>query len=103
MTEEKFIVNESFSEKSYSLVNRNPTTQADGLYVDCRLYKRHDTLMTGVIFCCTTRGHTTFMNPSSGKMDNGSFYLQQGEVKSHPLSKRQTEEIVKQQEDFFSC
>lgn len=34
-------------------------------------------------------------------MENGSFYLQQGEVKSHPLSKRQTEEIVKQEDFFF--
>lgn len=68
MTEEKFIVNENFSDKSYSLVNRSLTTQADGLYVDCRLYKQHhDTWMIGVIFYCTTRGHTTFMNPCSGK------------------------------------
>lgn len=30
-----------------------------------------------------------------------SCYLQQDEVKSHPLSKRQTEQIVKQQDFFF--
>lgn len=75
MTEEKLekekTVNENFSDKSYSLVNRNLTIQADGLYVDFRLYKRHDTWMICVILCCTTRGHTTIINPGSRKMDNG--------------------------------
>lgn len=60
MTEEKFGINENFSDKSYSLVDRNLIIQADGLYVDCRLYKWHNTWMTCNILLHHKRSHNIY-------------------------------------------
>lgn len=57
MTEEKLVVNGNFSDKSFSLVNRNLTLQADGLYVDCRLYKQCDIWMICNILLHHKRSH----------------------------------------------